>query len=120
MQACSDLGNFLSGMETEVRGLAGRRPVGLGNFLSGMETPLAGLPCAVSRYLGNFLSGMETSEEPQADTVLAPLETSLVEWKRKVRALRALLEKTLETSLVEWKHGIEEIITSLLLALKTF
>ena len=98
MQACSDLGNFLSGMETEVRGLAGRRPVGLGNFLSGMETPLAGLPCAVSRYLGNFLSGMETSEEPQADTVLAPLETSLV----------------------EWKHGIEEIITSLLLALKTF
>ena len=48
------------------------------------------------------------------------LETSLVEWKRKVRALRALLEKTLETSLVEWKHGIEEIITSLLLALKTF
>ena len=54
------LGNFLSGMETTIRG--GRRLVAafLGNFLSGMETP-GGLRGPDGRFgLGNFLSGMET------------------------------------------------------------
>ena len=80
------LGNFLSGMETGVRGDGYRGSPGLGNFLSGMETiPFCGLESTdvpletslvewkpreeidtqdSSAPLGNFLSGMETGRGP--------------------------------------------------------
>ena len=56
----SDLGNFLSGMETQYK--TTKRVVlnCLGNFLSGMETYEFWEECVDEGPLGNFLSGMET------------------------------------------------------------
>ena len=56
------LGNFLSGMETDLSGLLDRFSKLLGNFLSGMETwEGAGIHRRLDG-LGNFLSGMETAQ----------------------------------------------------------
>ena len=66
----------------------GRRPVAkcLGNFLSGMETRDIFGHDAGASCLGNFLSGMETNSECGGGVHrAAPLETSLVEWKRIMR-----------------------------------
>ena len=51
------------------------RPPDLGNFLSGMETERAGLFCELAENLGNFLSGMETRGDPRAQG------TGPVPWK---------------------------------------
>ena len=77
----TNLGNFLSGMETEKLKKIISETADLGNFLSGMETGLLQHTLSPSRRLGNFLSGMETERGGSVQVVPAPLETSLVEWK---------------------------------------
>ena len=61
MKLGQTLGNFLSGMETQPRGLFRGVFAHLGNFLSGMETAFGSLRLPPAERLGNFLSGMETS-----------------------------------------------------------
>ena len=54
------LGNFLSGMETNITIEQGSGKLNLGNFLSGMETYGESGVSIHLDSLGNFLSGMET------------------------------------------------------------
>ena len=54
-------------------------------------------------FLGNFLSGMETVARAINKTAEYPLETSLVEWKRRHPSDSLDGRVPLETSLVEWK-----------------
>ena len=78
----TNLGNFLSGMETWRRQLWKIGETVLGNFLSGMETSPASRERPWPARLGNFLSGMETPSGLRGLRRRArPLETSLVEWK---------------------------------------
>ena len=79
----TNLGNFLSGMETEDRPNGGTMCHHLGNFLSGMETALNVARHSGLRYLGNFLSGMETLSLWRNIGFDTTLETSLVEWKQE-------------------------------------
>ena len=55
----------------------------LGNFLSGMETRASLGRRLIVTSLGNFLSGMETFFGRRGGGAFCPLETSLVEWKRR-------------------------------------
>ena len=80
--ASANLGNFLSGMETQYFYRAPALPAHLGNFLSGMETDVTEDEDVGTGALGNFLSGMETRLIDQRRPQQNALETSLVEWKQ--------------------------------------
>ena len=81
-RTATDLGNFLSGMET------GSHPADQGCRRGALETSLV--------EWKRFLSLLRRVKR-------ATLETSLVEWKQRSLLDNILGDTALETSLVEWK-----------------
>ena len=92
-------------METPSQGPSDSGRADLGNFLSGMETQIdydaSAAPGALETSLVEWKLGHSTAQSSRERS----LETSLVEWKQMMSLTSEDCAHTLETSLVEWKRA---------------